>query len=190
MVSEKSIEISIAAIIKDTDGDGLYDIEEKRFLTDYQNPDTDGDGLKDGEELNPLAVPLRKMDDEAQIKQAIFKIHARPRPDTEAPVLVITQEKEKQEYFGVYPTRVLCFTQQELNAFRKEAGYGVTTFFYGGMPGGPTPISDNPIDIQGDQAKLEFVEYHAPLAATGYFVILKKLHGVWVVVENKPIWVA
>jgi len=35
----------------DTDGDGLSDIEESFYKTDFENPDTDGDGYLDGEEL-------------------------------------------------------------------------------------------------------------------------------------------
>ncbi len=35
----------------DFDNDGLSDIEESFYSTDYQNPDTDGDGYLDGEEV-------------------------------------------------------------------------------------------------------------------------------------------
>ena len=44
---------------KDSDGDGLTDIEEKNIGTDPHNPDTDGDGLSDGEEhFNTKTDPL------------------------------------------------------------------------------------------------------------------------------------
>ena len=36
--------------IKDSDGDGLTDIEEGKLGTDPRNPDTDGDGVRDGED--------------------------------------------------------------------------------------------------------------------------------------------
>lgn len=35
----------------DTDGDGLYDVEEEALGTDWRRPDTDGDGLNDEREL-------------------------------------------------------------------------------------------------------------------------------------------
>ena len=44
--------ISALVVPIDTDGDGLYDHEERVQGTDVQNPDTDGDGLEDGEEVN------------------------------------------------------------------------------------------------------------------------------------------
>lgn len=37
--------------IQDTDGDGLSDIDESFYDTDFDNPDTDGDGYLDGEEV-------------------------------------------------------------------------------------------------------------------------------------------
>lgn len=36
---------------EDTDNDGISDLEESFFYTDFNNPDTDGDGYLDGEEL-------------------------------------------------------------------------------------------------------------------------------------------
>jgi hypothetical protein len=35
----------------DTDGDGLYDVEEEALGTDWRRPDTDGDGMNDALEL-------------------------------------------------------------------------------------------------------------------------------------------
>ncbi len=43
---------------KDTDGDGLYDWEEKKYKTDFQNKDTDGDGYNDKEEVMQKYNPL------------------------------------------------------------------------------------------------------------------------------------
>ncbi len=46
---------------KDTDGDGLLDIQELRFGTDKNNPDTDGDGVNDYDDPHPIdpKLPLR-----------------------------------------------------------------------------------------------------------------------------------
>lgn len=38
-------------IDKDTDGDGLTDVDEARYGTDLKNPDSDGDGYLDGAEV-------------------------------------------------------------------------------------------------------------------------------------------
>ena len=43
---------------KDSDGDGLSDVEEKSLGTDAQIADSDGDGLNDGDELSAGTDPL------------------------------------------------------------------------------------------------------------------------------------
>ncbi len=52
--------------VKDTDADGLTDVEEVVLRTDTLNPDTDGDGFKDGDEMrsgyDPTA-PKQKISD-------------------------------------------------------------------------------------------------------------------------------
>jgi hypothetical protein len=48
------LEIPLAELRRDTDGDGLTDLAEARLLTDPRNPDTDGDGLPDGVDPLPL----------------------------------------------------------------------------------------------------------------------------------------
>lgn len=49
---------------KDSDHDGLSDVDEAKYGTDPNNPDTDGDGFKDGEEVrtgyNPLGAGKMK----------------------------------------------------------------------------------------------------------------------------------
>ncbi len=45
-------------ISKDTDGDGLSDMEEAMYGTDPENPDTDGDGFKDGAEVDQNSDPM------------------------------------------------------------------------------------------------------------------------------------
>lgn len=50
--------IDLETLHKDSDGDGLSDIVEKRYMTDPFNSDTDGDGVADGLDLNPrMSVP-------------------------------------------------------------------------------------------------------------------------------------
>lgn len=45
---------------KDSDGDGLSDIEERNYGTNPNSKDTDGDGYGDGEEIENGYSPLRK----------------------------------------------------------------------------------------------------------------------------------
>ncbi len=54
----KSIPTDIAQPLKDSDNDGLPDVEELRYGTDPNNKDTDGDGFLDGEEVQNGYNPL------------------------------------------------------------------------------------------------------------------------------------
>lgn len=50
--------IDMETLRKDSDGDGLTDIVESRFMTSPFNSDTDGDGIADGLDMNPrMSVP-------------------------------------------------------------------------------------------------------------------------------------
>lgn len=49
---------------KDTDKDGLDDIEESYWNTDFQNPDSDEDGFLDGEEVTSGHDPLKQGPDD------------------------------------------------------------------------------------------------------------------------------
>ncbi len=52
--------VTAPVLSKDSDSDGLTDIEEKMYGTDFRNPDTDGDTFLDGNEVfhryDPLGV--------------------------------------------------------------------------------------------------------------------------------------
>ncbi len=47
------LEIPLAELERDSDGDGLTDLEEERLLTDPEDADTDRDGIGDGEDPMP-----------------------------------------------------------------------------------------------------------------------------------------
>ncbi len=50
--------LDLETLRRDSDGDGLTDIVEARYMTDPFNSDTDGDGIADGLDMNPrFALP-------------------------------------------------------------------------------------------------------------------------------------
>ncbi|HXO29206.1 MAG TPA: hypothetical protein VOA80_17785, partial [Thermoanaerobaculia bacterium] len=52
------LEIPVAELERDTDGDGLSDLEEERLLTDPEDADTDRDGIGDGEDPMPTIAAV------------------------------------------------------------------------------------------------------------------------------------
>ncbi len=62
----------VPQLSKDTDSDGLTDIEEKMYGTDYRNPDSDSDTFLDGNEVfhryDPLGVAPETLLDTGAVK--------------------------------------------------------------------------------------------------------------------------
>ena len=56
----------------DSDEDGLYDIEERRFGTDPLDNDTDNDGLFDGIDINPLTVEKKELQPQDYARMVVF----------------------------------------------------------------------------------------------------------------------
>lgn len=56
------LDMSLADLARDSDGDGLTDIEEARLGLDPHNRDTDGDGVVDGDDVLPLTAYNAKTD--------------------------------------------------------------------------------------------------------------------------------
>lgn len=63
--TQEPVPVEDKSIFKDTDGDGLSDLEEETYSTDLANPDTDGDGYSDYTEIvndyNPTGFAPQKL---------------------------------------------------------------------------------------------------------------------------------
>jgi hypothetical protein len=117
---DKTISLSLIDLHKDSDGDGLPDIVEKRLGLDPHKADTDGDGLKDGVDSNPLAGPESTATDRGKILQMIFTaLYGKDMsPD---PILVVLDRKDWQEFYGAR-ARVICITHHDLIANALQLG--------------------------------------------------------------------
>jgi hypothetical protein len=89
-----------AKIAKDSDGDALTDLVERRLGTNPNLADTDGDGLKDSIDKNPLAAP-RKFSDLERVLAAAFEGVFRFVGWNEVPAIVTLPEGvEPMEFMG------------------------------------------------------------------------------------------
>ena len=85
------LELDLARVQADADGDGLTDLLEERIATDPRQGDTDGDGIGDARDPLPL-TPGEVDDPEQRVWHAVLARHRRmgeafraPRPLTRAP---------------------------------------------------------------------------------------------------------
>jgi hypothetical protein len=63
---------SLAAIARDTDGDGLTDLVEARLRLDPANPDSDGDGVTDAQDPAPNARLREPITQDQEIAATLF----------------------------------------------------------------------------------------------------------------------
>jgi hypothetical protein len=68
------LEFSLTELRRDSDGDGLTDLVERRLLTDPGNRDTDGDGIEDKDDMLPHVPASGPLDDVALILQEVFPL--------------------------------------------------------------------------------------------------------------------
>src|SRR5207245_1313382 len=85
---QRPVVLSLTALRKDTDHDGLPDVAEARLGLDPAKADTDGDGIPDGKDANPLARPNPAPSDRERLLQAVFSaLYGGDPADAEATIL-------------------------------------------------------------------------------------------------------
>lgn len=160
--------LDLDEIRKDSDKDGLTDIEERRLGLDPHKADTDGDGIRDGDNPCPDFAPANAAEDEkAQIIQrAVFATFG----ISGSRLLLIAEPKAPRLQLWGYAGPVLY--KPDPAQWRKDHGYAV--------------ISVNwQVKIEGDTATVSLYDYEAPLAASSQDVTLRKLNGQWYVIKRK-----
>lgn len=118
-------------IERDSDGDGLSDLVEYRFMTDATNTDTDNDGKKDSEDTNPLASSKIKLSEQQDIWKAGFLQYHDEPPGTRVVLpsngLVLAVFDSRAHFFEI-PGRkdpVLAMTLEQVEEFGKSFGFHV-----------------------------------------------------------------
>jgi hypothetical protein len=118
---DKLLRCPLSELFRDTDSDGLTDVEEARLGTDPTNADTDGDGVPDGADPAPLgaAAPAGPADEVwlAAMREVVAK-------DVSGQLLITVTHGPRLDLRGV-PLRVLELTQEEFDAYSKSFGQHV-----------------------------------------------------------------
>lgn len=169
--------LSLQELRRDSDGDGLTDIEEQRLGLDPVRADTDGDGLVDGRDACPdFAPPASKAGDEeeAQIIQRAFL--AMYGLTGSRQLLFVEPETKRVQLWG-YAGPILY--RANLARFRKKypEGYVIVSWAVKKKKG-------------EDEAVVSLSDYEGPLAASGRDLKLKKVGGEWFVVESMGGWIS
>lgn len=112
----------LADLRRDSDGDGLTDLEEARLATDPANPDSDHDGLTDAKDPAPLGAD-RPATPEDEVRQMAFEqLVGR---FVKGQLLVQKSTGPRLDVRGV-GYRVITLRPDELKAYEKRFGFRVT----------------------------------------------------------------
>lgn len=121
------LDIPLAALARDSDGDGLTDLAEEALVTDPLDPDTDRDGVKDAYDLMPQVAPEPRPGPESQALAAMFAaMEARDRSGVSPGSLQPPTEfwiADRQLFTAVHPRlRLVVLTPEELPLAEQKLG--------------------------------------------------------------------
>jgi outer membrane protein assembly factor BamB len=181
-------------IRKDSDGDGLTDLEEERLGTDPHKADTDGDG--DSDDVDPWpTVSGRATTDLQKVLAATFE--ARYHFDeSEGPAIVSLPEQVTP--FEMPGRRGPTFWEPETThmntdelSINYERGIGFIGFHSEGESKGKN-WEDHIVTWNKNrtEAKLIISTYFGGLNGTGYRAVVRKFGNDWVVVSMEEAYIS
>jgi hypothetical protein len=182
-------------IPKDSDGDGLTDIEEARLGTDPNKADTDGDGDPDGTDPWPNAPSRSDLGDAEKVLAAAFE--ARYHFDSGEGVGIFFAPKDLKpfEMAGRRGTMVWLADAGRPFASPLEQCYeqGVAFISFGDMDRDPKkPWTERLIRWNADrtEARIMISTYFGGLNGTGYEGTVRKFGNEWVVTAMRQAYVS
>lgn len=180
-----------ASIRKDSDGDGLTDLVERRLGINPNNADTDGDGLKDSIDPCPDAAP-RTLGDTEKIVAACVEAHFFESDGWYRTPAVIAVEGVKPFQMSGYPGILLW---DVAGTHSLHAVYGGGTNQIGIMA--PRDFDDKgpekPMIVYSTDrmtAETMISRYSGGLNGEGVYVKLKKVGDEWFVVDMQTRFVS
>lgn len=163
------------ALEKDSDGDGLTDLEEARLGTDPNRTDTDGDGIPDARDANPLVAP-RPLTEDERVIQAAFEARYHFHDHRDLPMSVSIEGHAPMELYGsggyVLPT--------EKDRFATLFGLG-PAFVRIQLDPKPDPHGDRVVHISTTYARVN---------GAGYVLTLRRIGDDWIVVSGQMEWIS
>ncbi|MBI5529432.1 MAG: hypothetical protein HY897_24160 [Deltaproteobacteria bacterium] len=197
--------VLMQGLLKDSDGDGLPDLVEKRLGTNPESGDSDGDGVPDGEDADPLTPDDPSPgDDDLEIVRAVFlRANLSDVPGHELVIIDTPFLKKKPTLFGLRGFVWNNPSEKEVDELRSLVGYdGFEEVEFAppcrkSLPDESEncskPDSVSPIrylDPGRTEAQVDYVSYHGGLWSHRSRCHLKKVRGKWYVTGSALLWVS
>ena len=161
-----AIEVALADVQRDSDGDGWTDIAERHLEMNWRRADSDDDGIDDGHDDAPAYSALRAPNDENAeiVRTSLFAMFGL----TDAPgALFVEDDSPPVHPFGL-----------------------PGPLFYGRWKPGAVRVRWKITSKTSDAATVELTDYEGALSASGNAVVMKKIGGSWYVVAIKLLWIS
>lgn len=124
---------SLSGLSRDSDGDGLPDLVERRLLLDPEDPDTDGDGIPDALDLVPNAAPRAAQGEREEIAAALFTQVFGLETGPPGPPLLLVSDAPLA--FTGRSGATIVVPVKRAQALRASAGYeGMSWLRFGPLP--------------------------------------------------------
>jgi hypothetical protein len=161
----RELVINIADVLRDSDHDGLTDVEEQRLGLSPNNPDTDGDGIPDGDDTAPDFAPSTRSDEDLILQKAVFAT------------------------FGISGARYTMFAG---NVVPIQPWGSRAYLIYNKQPSnyGAVRVTWKITKKTDTTAVVELSDGEGPLAAGGVNVTLARKRGTWYVVSVQTTWIS
>lgn len=196
------VNVGLSAVMRDSDGDGITDLAEKRFHTNPISADTDGDGIPDSDDLVPNAPRDALIGDDGGIESEIFRqlFMFEDRQPSQPPAFVVTDRPRKWigranptlnisptgmdsmlQVLGTMRCRLIRVEQTTLEAFDRKLEPGTVMI----CPGDCYEPNESPGRVRKEVQPGELVyrvsTSWAETAARGYLLIVKRLGQRWAI---------
>lgn len=167
--------LSISAIEKDSDKDGLTDLEEARLGLDPRDADTDADGIPDGRDISPnyaFAPEEHKIEDVNILQKAFFAAFSL----SSSRYLLIAGPETQRVQMWAYPGNVIY--GRDWKTWQSEHQYGAVFVTW-------------KITLKTEsEATVQISDYEGPLSAGTQEILLRRIGNEWIVVGRKLVSVS
>jgi hypothetical protein len=193
----------LSEIARDSDGDGLTDLVERRLGLDPAKADTDGDGLPDAADPAPNARLREPVDDEQEVAAALFRqLFELDEDGSHPPQIAVMVSDFALEWRGRRDLTITLDGREAERFVAATGGGGVPLLsIRPGEPAVVTPIGGDPPSAATpparDEAVCTLTVDRGPLHATVvYRVVLRNLNAaqpagphLWAIRYLRPVWI-
>lgn len=180
-------QVRLSELARDSDGDGLTDVEERRLRLDPHQADSDGDGLGDSEDPAPNARLSQPASEDQRLQLALFEQLFRVHGEGARPGTLVVVGDDALEWRG-RGSLTLTLSAEEAIELQKEAT--VDGIAYLTMKPIAPDQADGCSPRTADERAFGVDFYIGGLNAVGYCALMRRLGERWWLARLDMTWIS